>query len=257
MKETLIVAHRGDMKNAPENTLSAFEHAIAKGADIVELDVHLTQDNILVVHHDYYLGRTNEGTGYISDYTFAELRRLDVGEWFGEQFAGEKMPTFADVLDLGKGEVRFEIEIRTPTLQCLKQIADEIANAGVAQDVELTTPHIPLVPHIKRINPELAIGLFFQPFPNWMEISLGRTHIFEWTRLTEAQVVHLPLTLLDNHFIDKLHQHEIRVHAADLNTEDMLKAAMNMGADQISTDDLELALRVRNTLQILSDTTIH
>jgi glycerophosphoryl diester phosphodiesterase len=70
MKKPRVVARCGDLQNAPESTLPAFEQAIARGAYAIEFDVHLTRDGELVVHHDFYLGRTNNGNGYIGDYTF-------------------------------------------------------------------------------------------------------------------------------------------------------------------------------------------
>ena len=79
MTNTLIFAHRGDVETAPENTLAAFESALSKGADGIELDVYLTADGKLVVHHDHYLGRTNDGSGFIGDFTLAELQKLDAG----------------------------------------------------------------------------------------------------------------------------------------------------------------------------------
>lgn len=86
MPSSLIVAHRGDRERYPENTLTAFESAIAKGADAIELDVFSTRDGELVVHHDYTLERTTEGAGDIGGFTLAELKRLSAGAWFGPAF---------------------------------------------------------------------------------------------------------------------------------------------------------------------------
>jgi glycerophosphoryl diester phosphodiesterase len=125
MIKPLIVARCGDLQNAPESTLPAFEGAIAKGADAIEFDVHLTKDEELVVHHDYYLGRTKQGSGHIGDYALAELKALDVGGWFDAKFAGEKMPMLSEVLDLGKGKIRFEIDMRSPNLTFLNRVVYE------------------------------------------------------------------------------------------------------------------------------------
>ena len=111
MANPLIIARCGDTRNAPESTLTAFAGAITKGADGIEFDVHLTADQELVIHHDYYLGRTNDGRGWIGDCTSVELRTLDAGAWLGKRFAGERIPTLNEVCDLGKGRIRFEIEM--------------------------------------------------------------------------------------------------------------------------------------------------
>jgi glycerophosphoryl diester phosphodiesterase len=97
MPKSIVVAHWGDKQFAPENSMPAFSSAISKGADAIEFDVHLTKDHQLVVHHDYYLGRIENGSGFIGDYTLAELQAFDIGSWFGEAFKGEKMHTLSDV----------------------------------------------------------------------------------------------------------------------------------------------------------------
>jgi glycerophosphoryl diester phosphodiesterase len=111
MLKPAIVARCGDWQNCPESTLPALEQAIMNGADAIEFDVHLTADDQLVVHHDFYLERTENGSGYIGDYTLAELRMLDAGGWFDKRFGGEKIPTLKEVFDLGKDKIRFEIDM--------------------------------------------------------------------------------------------------------------------------------------------------
>ena len=124
METPRVVAHCGDLQNAPESTLPAFEQAIAKGAHAIEFDVHLTKDRKLVIHHDYYLGRTDNGRGYIGDFTLAELKALDAGGWFSTGFVGEEMPTLGEVLELGKGKIRFEIDMKGSSLSFLELLTN-------------------------------------------------------------------------------------------------------------------------------------
>src|SRR5205085_3357808 len=74
----LVFAHRGGSKIGPENTMTAFDRGLAAGADGLELDVHLSRDGIVVVHHDRLLDRTTSATGPLSERTVAELGKLDV-----------------------------------------------------------------------------------------------------------------------------------------------------------------------------------
>ena len=93
-----LVAHRGASKDAPENTLPAFELAWKQGADAIEGDFYLTKDGKIVCFHD---GDTKKITGkklVVKDSTLAELQALDVGEWRGKKFAGTRMPTLEQVL---------------------------------------------------------------------------------------------------------------------------------------------------------------
>lgn len=96
---TRACAHRGDNKNAPENTIPAFESAVRKGAHQIEFDVYLSKDGKEVVIHDTKVDRTTNGTGNVSDLTFAELRALDAGSWFGAEFKGLQIPTLRETLE--------------------------------------------------------------------------------------------------------------------------------------------------------------
>lgn len=99
----LIMGHRGAMGHAPENTLASFKLAHEMGVEAVELDVHLSADGVLVVHHDETLDRTTDGTGEIAAMTIAQLRQLDAGSKFSKDFAGERIPTLEEVLTWAKG----------------------------------------------------------------------------------------------------------------------------------------------------------
>jgi glycerophosphoryl diester phosphodiesterase len=248
MTKTLVVAHCGDVQCAPESTIPAFESAIAKGADVIECDIHLTKDDKLVVHHDYYLGRTDGGCGYISDFTLPELRALDAGGWFSKEFSGTQMPTLESVLALGKGKVRFEIDMRTPTLRFLKQLVRAIIRFDVIGDVELTSSHIPLLFQVKRIDTKLCTGVFFSSRPDWMTPVLGQQHVIGWMRLMEAQVAHLPMERVDGAFVRRLHESGFRVHGSNLDDEEDVRQAIRLGVDQFSTDKLDVALQVRDEL---------
>jgi glycerophosphoryl diester phosphodiesterase len=86
------------MGYAPENTMASFELALELGADVIELDVHLSRDDEVVVIHDEELERTTDGHGLVREHTLAELRRLDAGGWFAPRFAGQRIPTLDEVL---------------------------------------------------------------------------------------------------------------------------------------------------------------
>jgi glycerophosphoryl diester phosphodiesterase len=242
MSHPLIIAHRGDRKNFPENTLPAFESAIAKGANAIEFDVHQTKDGELVVHHDDYLGRVEQATGYIETYTLEQLQSLDVGSWFDRRFSGLKMPTLNDVLALGNATIRFEIELCTATLPFLRTVIDAIAKKGLEERIELTSWHLPLLLHVKEINPRLRTGIFFEPFPDWMQPAERHGRILNWLVLSNAQVAPLPPSLINDDLVSRLHEKGLKVHGADLNSKEEMHMAIKMQVDQFSTDNLDLAL---------------
>ena len=98
-REPILLAHRGLVRHAPENTLRAFAAAAELGLSI-ELDVYQTRDGQLVVIHDKTVDRTTNGTGDVNKMTLAEIRKLDAGSWFDARFAGEKVPTLEEVFQL-------------------------------------------------------------------------------------------------------------------------------------------------------------
>lgn len=97
-KQTQIIAHRGYRAVAPENTLPAFEAALAYNPDMLEMDLHRTKDGHLVVIHDETVDRTTNGTGLVKDLTLAEIKALDAGQYKAPKMPGVTIPTFAEFL---------------------------------------------------------------------------------------------------------------------------------------------------------------
>jgi glycerophosphoryl diester phosphodiesterase len=109
-RDPVLLAHRGLVRHAPENTLPAFASAVALGVSI-ELDVYQTRDNQLVVIHDNTVDRTTNGSGDVTKMTLAEIRKLDAGGWFHPRFAGLKVPTLAEVFGLIRKRQRKPVTI--------------------------------------------------------------------------------------------------------------------------------------------------
>ena len=110
-KNIYVAAHRGDSAYYPENTMAAFRAAIEEGVDQIELDVRVTRDGELVVIHDATVDRTTNGTGKVCDKTLGELKALDAGYKKGEEFKGEKIPTFVEFLELVKDHPTMTIDV--------------------------------------------------------------------------------------------------------------------------------------------------
>lgn len=97
---TKVIAHRGSKGTHPENTLIAFQEAIACQCDGIELDVQYTKDQQLVVIHDNTVDRTTDGQGEVDSYTLAEIQQLDAGSWFNSMYSDQRIPLFTEVLEL-------------------------------------------------------------------------------------------------------------------------------------------------------------
>ena len=122
----LIIAHRGDVTNAPENTLPAFRSAYDRGADGIELDVRLTRDRQLVVFHDRGLKRIGNRRGLVSNATLDEMRALDAGGWFAPEFRGEQAPTLDEVFELLPPDYLINVEMKA-VIDNMRFIAHRVA----------------------------------------------------------------------------------------------------------------------------------
>jgi glycerophosphoryl diester phosphodiesterase len=127
--DRILVAHRGASAYAPEHTLAAYRLAIAQGADFVEQDLQITRDGVLVCLHDATLERTTDveevfpdrarlvdgkPRWFVADFTLPEIRRLDAGAWFSPQFAGARVPTWQEAIDLIRGQAGLFPETKGP-----------------------------------------------------------------------------------------------------------------------------------------------
>ena len=134
----LLGGHRGNAAECPENTLASFRSAIELGVDVIECDVHLTDDRQLAVIHDHLIDRTTDGSGLVRDYTMAELKRFDAGSWKDAKFAGERIPSLDEVLAVAKGKVGVAIEIKNlplPYPGIEEVVVKAVKQAGMEQEV--------------------------------------------------------------------------------------------------------------------------
>lgn len=108
------IAHRGASAYAPENTVAAFDLAIAMGADAIETDVQSTSDGHLVLFHDSLLDRTSNGHGLLTDQALGHLQQLDIGAWFSPDHAGTRILELEPALDRFLSKIPFVLEIKDP-----------------------------------------------------------------------------------------------------------------------------------------------
>jgi glycerophosphoryl diester phosphodiesterase len=125
-----VCGHRGNSMNAPENTLPALESARRQGASACEIDIVLSRDGEIVLSHDELLDRTTDGKGPLGDHDVAALKTLDAGAWFAAEFAGTRIPTLAETIDLaGALGLGLVIEIKEP-----RRLDEAIARLGAVLD---------------------------------------------------------------------------------------------------------------------------
>lgn len=178
------IAHRGASSYAPEHTLAAYRLALDQKADYIEQDLAVTRDGILICLHDDTLERTSNVASVFpdrstalaargttvkrwvaNDFTLAEIRRLDMGGWFGPKFAGEKIVTWQEAIDLVRGKAGLYPELKSPPLytgrgvDMVKLFIESVKKNGLDHPKSLeTTPMIVQSfdePTVRRLAREL------------------------------------------------------------------------------------------------------
>jgi glycerophosphoryl diester phosphodiesterase len=154
----VIAAHRGSSARAPENTLAAFLAALEDGAEMIELDVHLTADGRLAVIHDETTERTTGVPGAVAEMTMAQLRELDAARFMGRSWAGQTVPELGEVLDAVRSRLLVNVEIKGPpqTAPVLARCLDE---HEMRQSVIVSSFAPPSVTAITALRPPLLAGL--------------------------------------------------------------------------------------------------
>ncbi|RZK35961.1 MAG: glycerophosphodiester phosphodiesterase family protein, partial [Pedobacter sp.] len=123
-KQILVAAHRGDWRNAPENSLNALLNCIDKGFDMMELDVKMTKDSQLVVMHDNTIDRTTNGKGKVSDFTFEEISKFKLKNGLGRVTANP-IPTFKELMMVAKDKILINVDKGNDHLQEVFKVLQE------------------------------------------------------------------------------------------------------------------------------------
>lgn len=153
----LIVSHRADWRNAPENSLQAIDNCIKMGVDMVEIDLNKTKDSILIVMHDRTLNRTTNGKGTVSEYTLKEIKDLFLKNGAGCK-TRHKVPTFEEVMLLCKGKVMVNID---KGYDYFKDVYKVLEKTGTVNQCIIKSTH----PYakVKSENGEVLEKMIFMP----------------------------------------------------------------------------------------------
>ena len=162
--QILNIAHRGSRFRSPENTLSSFHKAINEGAEYLELDVRLTGDGHVVVAHDARLNRTSNGSGRIRRQDLKQLKSLDFGEWFHEDFKDETMPTLEEVLETFPS-TGINIEIKAPGME--SELATLLEKYKDRKNLIVSSFFLNILKRVQDFNSNLPLGLVISQRFGW------------------------------------------------------------------------------------------
>ncbi len=159
----LIVGHRGARAFCPENTILSFRKAIELGVDGIEMDINMTSDGHLVVIHDTTVDRTTNSTGEVSGYTLRELKKLDAGSHFSPEYAGERIPTFEEFLDLVKDKnLLLNVEIKDYRTSVIDKTIKLLEDYKLSDTYVITCFNADVTTYAHK-----EYGVKTQGFPEW------------------------------------------------------------------------------------------
>lgn len=232
--ETQITAHRGSSRSAPENTLSAMEAAIAELADSIELDVQLTADGVVVLGHDANLKRVAGINRAISSMTFEELRKLDVGSWFSEEFAGEQIPTLEEVMEVCRGKINLNIEIKSvgKDSELPAKVVELILQHGMEEQCVITSTSLSYLKQVKELEPALRTGYI-------ISAAYGNFYSSE-----AVDFISVRSSFVDERLIENVHAQGKGVFAWTVNSKSEMERLILLGVDGIITDRPVLAREI-------------
>ncbi|GLC89660.1 glycerophosphodiester phosphodiesterase [Lysinibacillus piscis] len=172
MSKPAIFAHRGASGEFPENTMMAFEEAKRIGVAGIELDVQLTKDEQLVIIHDERVDRTTDGTGFVKDFTLADITALDAGSWFSPNFAGERLTTLNTVFAWMKEEgnhLRLNIELKNDQIRYLgleEKVLALIKEYDLEERIIISSFNPFSLQRVRMLNASIEIGYLIFGMPD-------------------------------------------------------------------------------------------
>ena len=240
----LIIAHRGFRAKYPENTLAAFRAAEDAGAPALELDATLTRDRRVVVIHDDAVDRTTDGGGSVADFTLEELKRLDAGAWFDPRFAGERIPTLAEVFGAVGEEMGINIEIKGgavepdfPSDAIERQVTRLISERNARHRVLVSSFDRDALIRVRELDAQCRIGVLTADPVTENDVALCR-------RL-DAFSLNPDHRNVDKAGMDRLRGAGFRVFPYTVNDPMEIERLLDLGVDGVITDDPAVALQFR------------
>jgi glycerophosphoryl diester phosphodiesterase len=237
--ETLLIAHRGASREAPENTLAAFGLAWQQGADGIEADFRLTRDGRMVCLHDATTGRTAGVDLTVAETSLDDLRRLDVGRWKGTRWQGERIPSLEEVLARLPAGKRLFIELKSGP-EIIEPMRRILSEAGVpAGQLRLLAFDAQLVARLKEQLPGMRVCLnvdysWSLRTRSW---SPSRAEIQATLKQSGADGLSSQAhALLDAQFVAELHRRGKEIHVWTVDTASSAGHYKGLGVDSIMTN---------------------
>jgi glycerophosphoryl diester phosphodiesterase len=239
-----LFGHRGASGERPENTLPAFERAVAQGVPFLEMDCHATRDGEIVVLHDAELERTTDGAGEVSALSYAELQRLDAGHRFtpdGRTYpfrgAGIRVPRLADVL-AAFPEAHVNLEVKQAEPPIAEEVVRLVRRHGAERRVLLAAEHEPVLAKLRALDAGAALGSSTEDVIEFVRAALeGRLGSFA----PRGHALQIPpdafgKPLVTPELVAAAHDLGLFVHVWTINEPREMRRLLDLGVDGVMSD---------------------
>ncbi|MFD3449505.1 glycerophosphodiester phosphodiesterase [Microbacteriaceae bacterium 4G12] len=226
-----IYAHRGVSSLYPENTMIAFEEAVRMKCDGIELDVQLTKDQVPVVIHDEMLERTTNGTGWVKDYTYEELRAFNASYKQKDELGHCKVPTLDEVCGLLKGtQMELNIELKTEVIaypQLEEKVYEIIRSYQMQDQIVVSSFNHESLQHFRAIAKDVQMAVLTeQPIEN----------VVEYIKGLGASGYHPDFSILTKELVQELRENGIAIRPYTVNDPKIAEQLRDWGISAIVTD---------------------
>ncbi len=231
-KRPMIIAHRGDPSQAPENTVAAVKKAIEIGVDVVEFDVHVSKDGHLVAIHDATLERTTDGFGPVAAYTLDDLKKLDAGAWFSEEFRGEPIPTIGEMIAAIPAPTWINIHLKSHENESDRvetALVDAVHEAGVVGRTYITHHTRHGLHRIHQKEPKLRLS--WLPRGGEQDVEYVDDAFYMGFRIIQPN-----FRIVNKRFMDYAHQRGMWVNVFWADDEEHMRELAEIGVDGILTN---------------------
>lgn len=226
----LIIGHRGAAAYEPENTLSSIRKAIELGVDAVEIDVHLSKDDEVVVIHDDTLERTTNAFGNVSDTNFSALRNLNAGK-------GEKIPYLQEVINQVKEKCILIIELKGQKTE--KKVVELIQKNKLHERCFVISFWHGMARRVKDLDPNIRTGVLFVGHP---------VKPYRLAKDAKADALVLNYKFISKKLVDKAHKSGLKVFVWNIDDKKDIKPIAELGVDGISSNKPDILVEyVKNT----------
>ena len=262
IQRPLVIAHQGGDGIWPGDTMYAFEKAVEIGADVLEMDAHITEDGQIVLMHDEKVDRTTDGTGLIEDLTLSELKNLDAaykwsnddGKTFPYRGQGIQVPVLGELFEKFP-RMRYVIEIKLTQNPIEKPLCDLIRNHDMQDKVMVASFHDEAMQNFRRTCPQVATSASRTEVRNF--VLFGKVFLSGWIA-PQYQAIQPPydpkesmnILIMTKRFIREAHAKNIKVEPWTVDEPELMKEYIEWGVDGIMTDRPDLMIGVLKELGI-------